>query len=131
MGLKRTTPVTTPDYSPGAATMPKHKSLQPDAKGAKPYADYPLGYHKGSGQWCKKVRGKLVVRMTIAEPDDAGVGAGRGGGIHRSGSGLWRNCAALGLDPGHLGPASRSGLVVSLELRWARLTGLPRRRIGG
>jgi hypothetical protein len=51
--------VTTPDYSPGAATVPKHKSLQPDAKGAKPYADYPLSYHKGSGQWCKKVRGKV------------------------------------------------------------------------
>jgi hypothetical protein len=39
--------------------MPKHKSLQPESKTAKPYPDHPLSYHKGSGQWCENVRGKV------------------------------------------------------------------------
>ena len=29
------------------------------SKGQKPDKDFPLSFHKGSGQWCRKIRGKV------------------------------------------------------------------------
>lgn len=54
--------------------MPHSK---PKSKPDKPHPDFPLFCHKGSGRWCKKVRGKLVYLGYKKDDPDGQIALGK------------------------------------------------------